>query len=101
MIHYTCDRCFKQIDTELELRYQVNVVTQVILENPEESHEGAEDHLDDLDELLERVDDEDCAQLCEDLYRANRYDLCRHCYQQYKLDPLGAEANLRVGFSKN
>ncbi len=52
MIHYTCDRCCKHIDTETDLRYQVNVVTQVILENPEESDGGSTDHLDDLDELL-------------------------------------------------
>ena len=101
MIHYTCDRCYKHIDTETDLRYQVNVVTQVILENPDESEVSSADHLDDLDELLQRVDDEDCQKLCEDLYRSRRYDLCSCCYEQYKQNPLGAEANLQVEFSEN
>ena len=102
MIHYTCDRCQKTIDTDLDLRYEVNIVTQVVLDGPETTCDDDDrDHLNDVDELLERVDDEQCEQLCQDLYQSRRFDLCASCYQQYKQNPLGAEPQLQVEFSEN
>ena len=102
MIHYTCDRCRKAIDSETELRYEVSIVTQVVLDGPESTGDDDErDNLNDVDELLQRIDDEECEELCQDLYQSRRYDLCATCYQQYKQDPLGAEPLLQVGFSEN
>jgi len=101
MIHYTCDRCRRRIDTETELRYQVDVVTQVVLDGSEISEETERDHLGELDELLQRIDDDACEQLCEELYQSRRFDLCCDCYQQYSKNPLGADSTLTVGFSEN
>ena len=102
MIHYTCDRCQKTIDAAIDLRYQVNIVTQVVLDGPENSCEDEDhDHLIEVDELLERVDDEQCEQLCQDLYQTRRFDLCSNCYRQYLQNPLGAEPQLLVEFSEN
>lgn len=105
MIHYSCDRCRQPIETETDLRYQVTIVTQVMLDEPEnsaeDSTEGERDHLNEIDELLLRVDDDDCEQLCQDLYQSRRFDLCSSCYQQYKKNPLGMETTVQVGFSEN
>ena len=101
MIHYSCDRCRKPINNSVELRYQVTIVSQVVLETPSELSDDDRDHLGDIDELLERVDDDECEQLCEDLYQSRKFDLCQTCYQQYKHNPLGAEASKEVEFSEN
>ena len=102
MIQYICDRCQNRIDPEEDLRYQVNIVTQVVLDGPEPGNGDEDrDHLNDVDELLQRVNDEECEQLCQDLYQSRRYDLCAGCYQQYRENPLGAEPQLQVGFSQN
>lgn len=100
MIHYTCDRCQKKIDNATELRYQVSVVTQVVLDQPEDFDEQR-DNLDELNELLMRVDDEECEQLCSELYQSRRFDLCSFCFSQYSENPLGAEPQLQVEFSEN
>ncbi len=100
MIHYTCDRCQKMIDTILDLRYEVSIVTQVVLEGPDQDDEER-DHLSDVDELLQRVDDEQCEQLCQDLYQSRKFDLCAACYQKYKLNPLNMDPQLQVEFSQN
>lgn len=101
MIHYTCDRCQKPIDTAVELRYQVDVVAQVVLDGPEFGGDEERDHLMEVDELLQRVDDEQCEQLCQELYQSRRFDLCCRCYQLYILDPLGTDAQVQVEFSNN
>jgi len=102
MIHYSCDRCKKEIDTEIDLRYQVNIVTQVVLEGSEFVEQDVDpDHLAEVDELLQRVDDEECEQLCEDIYQSRRYDLCSSCFREYKANPLGATPQQQVEFSEN
>jgi len=102
MIHYSCDRCKKEIDTELDLRYQVNIVTQVVLDGSEMAEQDVDpDHLAEVDALLQRVDDEECEQLCEDIYQSRRYDLCSSCFRKYKENPLGAAPQQQVEFSEN
>lgn len=101
MIHYSCDRCRKTIDTTTDLRYEVSIVTQVVLDGPEVSDDDERNHLSEIDELLMRVDEEECEQLCQDLYQSRRFDLCSSCYQQYIKNPLATEATMQVEFSEN
>ena len=101
MIHYSCDRCKKTIESDIDLRYQVDIVTKVVLDGPEMTEDPERDHLAEVDELLLRVGDEDCEQLCQDLYQSRRFDLCASCYQQYKKNPLGLDAGVPVEFSEN
>ena len=102
MIHYSCDRCKKEIDTEIDLRYQVNIVTQVVLDGTDMVEQDVDpDHLAEVDELLQRVDDEECEQLCQDIYQSRRYDLCSRCFHEYKANPLGAATQQQVEFSEN
>ncbi len=101
MIHYTCDRCHKKIDENIDLRYEVSIVTQVALDEPDASLQEDRDHLNEVDDLLERVDDEECERLCQELYQSRRYDLCANCFQQFTRNPLGADAQPQVEFSEN
>ena len=57
MIHYTCDRCASLIDTELEIRYTVRIEIQASMDSEFAEAEDERDHLLDLDEILERLDD--------------------------------------------
>ena len=101
MIHYTCDRCKKIIDENIDLRYEVSIVTQVALDVPDSNGQEDRDHLHDVDDLLQRVDDEECEQLCQELYQSRRFDLCANCFQQFSRNPLAADAQPQVEFSEN
>ena len=102
MIHYTCDRCKKAINTDLDFRYEVNIVTQVVLDAPEVSGGEIEpDHLNEVDDILQRIDEAECEQLCEDLYQARRFDMCASCFIKYKQNPLGETSQQQVEFSEN
>ncbi|MDG2012759.1 MAG: hypothetical protein P8J33_04605 [Pirellulaceae bacterium] len=102
MIHYTCDRCKKAINTDLDFRYEVNIVTQVVLDGPDVAGgEVDHDHLSEVDEMLQRIDEAECEQLCEDLYQARRFDMCVSCFMKYKQNPLGETPQQQVEFSEN
>ncbi len=101
MIHYTCDRCKCEINPDEELRYSINVEIKAVFETPTEPIDDATDHLLELSEMLERLDDQDNGSLNDDVYQRRRYDMCCDCYQQYQKNPLGRETPLSLGFSAN
>jgi hypothetical protein len=59
------------------------------------------DHLLEIDEILERVEADDCEAVGEDVYQKRRYDLCPHCYRKFSANPLAREKKLTLGFSHN
>jgi hypothetical protein len=101
MIHFTCDRCKREIDSESELRYVVRLEVQAMLEPSEMEVEDDRDHLLEIQEILERLDDEEDENIGEDVYQRRRFDLCPKCYRKFMKNPLGREAAPQLNFSKN
>ena len=60
------------------------------------------DHLLELHEILERMEDaDDHPPIDDDVYRKQRFDLCPECYRKFVKNPLGRELASPLGFSKN
>ncbi len=58
MIHYSCDRCKRTIDPEVDLRYVVKLETYAAMEPIEVADfEDDRDHLMEVQEILERLED--------------------------------------------
>lgn len=102
MIHYSCDRCGRTIDTAHEVRHVVKIEVHAALEAPAtDERDDDRDHLLEIHEMLESIDLDD-EQLFEvDDHRELCFDLCPDCYHKYLQDPLGAESSMHVGFSHN
>jgi hypothetical protein len=100
MIHYTCDRCKRSLSGD-DLRYVVKLEVYASMD-PQEGidDEGDRDHLLELHEILERVDDCENEMLGDDIYQARRFDLCTDCHRKFLKAPLGRET-LTVDFSNN
>lgn len=94
MIHYSCDRCRRLIETEDDLRYVVRLEIQAKF--------GVDEDTDDLpEELLERQEDVNDPFIDEETFSRRRFDLCNECYREYIRNPLGRESTKSVGFSDN
>lgn len=102
MIHYSCDRCKRILDPEQDLRYVVKIEIQAAME-PHETDEDEEDrdYLMEIQDILERVEDEDGINVGEDIYQKRRFDLCPECYRKFIKNPVGREASSKLGFSQN
>jgi hypothetical protein len=102
MIHYSCDRCKRLIDPEVDLRYVVRLEVQAIMETLDvDDLDDERDHLLEIQEMLEQLDEGEGEQLADDFYQKHRYDICADCYREYLKNPLGREVPMRVGFSDN
>ena len=99
MIHFTCDRCRESIDPEQDLRYVVRMEVQAAMEPMDcEEPEDDRDHLLEIHEIIERLDDED---VDSDIYHKKRFDLCCKCYRDFVKNPLGQREAIQVEFSEN
>ncbi|MCM2371033.1 hypothetical protein [Aporhodopirellula aestuarii] len=64
MIHYTCDRCHRSIDTDEGPRYIVHIDVEVVAVEPDfDVEEEVVDYLSDLNEMLEQ--ESMAAAICE------------------------------------
>jgi len=100
--HYSCDRCKRLIDPEVDVRYVVRLEVQAIMEPLDvDDLDDERDHLLEIQEMLDQMEDEDSEQLAEDFYQKKRYDLCNECFGEYTKNPLGRAIPVRVGFSDN
>jgi hypothetical protein len=102
MIHYSCDRCKRVIDPAQEVRHEVIIGVQTVLDTSEQ-HELDEDrdYLNELDDTLMSIDLDEGEYCLDGAPRKLRYDLCSECFRRYIQDPLGAELPLHVSFSHN
>ena len=100
MIHHTCDRCAKIIDPDLDVRYIIRIEIEASIDSLSQDGEDR-DHLLELDEILERLEDEECPDISEDIYQRRKFDLCSNCYRDYKRNPLSRENQSLFGFSEN
>lgn len=102
MIHYSCDRCRRSIDSENDLRYVVRIEVEAVMD-PLQEHDCQDDrdHLLEIDEILERVEAADCPEIGDDVYQKRRYDLCPQCFRRFNQNPIGREKRATLGFSQN
>jgi hypothetical protein len=102
MIHFSCDRCKRVIDSELEMRYVVRMEIEAVMDPiHEEEPQDDRDHLLEIDEILDRAGAADCDASGEDTYHKRRYDLCPQCYRKFAANPLAREKKATLGFSHN
>ena len=101
MIHYSCDRCKREIDSDSDLRYIVRIEIEAAMDQMAGEVVDDHDHLEVLEDLLESSDDYCESSLSDECYQRKRFDLCGECYRQYMKNPIGKETSLPFGFSNN
>jgi hypothetical protein len=102
MIHYSCHLCKRPIDAEEDLRYVVKIEVYAAID-PVEVETGADDrdHLQEMQEILQRMEEAGSDAVGDDVYQQLRYDLCPECRKKFAKNPLGREASKQFDFSKN
>lgn len=100
MIHYVCDVCKRSLDPE-DLRYVVRMEVYAALDNKDADTENDRDHLQEIEDVLEQLDDSDDLQLGDDVYQQLRFDLCDECRKKFVSDPLGRRMAQHLDFSQN
>lgn len=102
MIHYSCDRCQRLIETDDEIRYVVRLEVEAKLgDNVFADQDEEHDHLLEIHEILERQGDESDAMVDDEVYSRKRFDLCTNCYKAYLRNPMGREPAKTIDFSQN
>jgi hypothetical protein len=102
MIRYACDLCRRELDAEQDLRYVVRVEVYAAMDAGYDDDSDS-DHLEEMHDLLEHMDNLDDVQIGEDVCQQLRFDLCPECRSRFMKNPLGRHALTAkpVGFSKN
>lgn len=106
MLHYSCDVCKRPIHPHADVRHVVKIEVFAAIEDDQDCgcHDEATadaDHLDEMQDLLERLDDaaEDDAR--DDETRSMRFDLCPECRRRFVRNPLGVRSGKKLDFSQN
>lgn len=101
MIHYTCDGCHRPLDPEDDLRYVVKLEVYASLDSSEDGLDEDRDHLQEIQDILERLGDAESDEIGADVYQQMRFDLCPECRKQLLRNPLGRGLAKHVNFSQN
>jgi hypothetical protein len=99
MIQYSCDLCKRPLDSEDDLRYVVKMEVYAAFDPVEVDDDT--DNLQEIHEILERIDDADCDQLGDEVYQQLRFDLCPECRKKFLKNPLGRKLAEQFHFSSN
>lgn len=102
MIHYSCDRCKRNMNPDSDLRYVVKVEIHAAMDPADaEEIDDDRDYLLEIQDILERLEDDEDDAIGEDVYQKRRFDLCPDCFRAYSKSPLGREVPAHIGFSQN
>jgi hypothetical protein len=102
MIRYSCDLCKRDLDSEDDLRYVVKVEVYAAFDPTAASEDDNDrDHLQEIQDILECLEDADDTQIGDDVYQQLRFDLCPECRKKFLNNPLGRETAKAFGFSSN
>lgn len=90
MIQYSCDLCKRDLDARNDLRYVVKVEVYAAFDPAaDDGDEEDRDHLEEIQDVLERLEDSDCDEIGDDVYQKLRFDLCPECRKKFIENPLG------------
>jgi hypothetical protein len=92
--------CKREIDPSEQLRYVVKVEIHAAFD-PLEIDEDDRDHLQEIQDILERLEDADSDEVGDDVYQQLRFDLCPECRRRFLENPLGRENAKILNFSEN
>ena len=102
MIRYACDLCKRELDPQEDLRYVVKIEIQAAFDpDPCDEQDDDRDHLQEIQDLLERLEGANAEDCSSEVYQQLRFDLCPECRKKFLKNPLGREAANVLGFSKN
>ncbi|MCH2115012.1 MAG: hypothetical protein MK171_08900 [Pirellulales bacterium] len=101
MIHFTCDCCKRPIETADEFRYVVRLEVYASLDPAEQELDSDRDHLEEVHDILEQLDDAESDQISGDVYHQARFDLCSNCRKRFVKNPLGRATSHELNFSQN
>lgn len=101
MIRYTCDLCKRDLDPEEDLRYVVKMEVYAAFDPTATDGDDDRNHLQEIQDILERLEDAENDQIGEDVYQQMRFDLCPECRKRFIKNPLGREIASVFGFSEN
>lgn len=102
MIRYTCDVCRRELDPKHDLRYVVKMEVYAAFDPTTADEEDDDrDHLQEIQDVLERLEDAENDQIGDDVYQQLRFDLCPECRRRFINNPLGGEVAKVFGFSEN
>ncbi len=89
MIHYTCDVCKRELDPKEDLRYVVKIEIAAAFDPVVDDEEDDRDHLQEIQDLLEHLQDTESSHIGDEVYQELRFDLCPECRKRYAKNPLG------------
>jgi len=101
MIHYTCDRCKREIHPVQHTRYVVRIEVQSVDVDFACEIEDDVDHLAELHQQLEETHGECVSDADVGANHRGQYDLCEDCHRQFLKNPLGRDNLVSLGFSNN
>jgi len=102
MIRYCCDLCKRDLDPDRDLRYVVKVEIYAAFDpTVADEDEDDRDHLQEIQDILERLGDAEGEQVDDEVYKELRFDLCAECRRKFVKNPLGRETAKVLDFSEN
>ena len=101
MIHYSCDLCGRVLDPDEDLRYVVKMEIGAAFDPVSLEEEDDRDHLQEIQDLLEHLENAEDDQISDDVYQQLRFDLCPECRRKFVKNPLGRETARALDFSEN
>ena len=102
MIRYSCDLCGRNLDAQNDLRYVVRMEVYAAFDPvASDGEEDDRDHLQEVQDILERMEDAQSDEIGEDVYQQLRFDLCPECRRKFLKSPLGREIAKVCDFSNN
>jgi hypothetical protein len=102
MIRYSCDLCKRKLDPSSDLRYVVKMEVYAAFDPAAVNDDDDDcDHLEEIHDILERIEDLRDDEIGDDVYQQLRFDLCPECRKKFIRNPLGREAAKAFGFSAN
>lgn len=102
MIHYSCDRCRRALGQHEE-RYVMRMEVQASCDEDFDTVADSDrDHLLEVHEILENLDEQDVEAINEQIYVRKTFDLCAECREAILANPLGNAKSLHnLPFSAN
>ena len=101
MIRYSCDLCKRKLDPNNDLRYVVKMEVYAAFDPAAADNDDDRDHLEEIQDILERMEDMPGDEIGDEVYQQLRFDLCPECRKKFIRNPLGRETAKAFGFSAN